>query len=176
MASPIRLGDEVVLNIDGKILPTEISKTFKGLAVKYAPADSSECWYYKLTNVTTTSGNLISEESFVSKGGLTRGIDVGTSSSKVSPVDKVKFLFIVHSGLRDAASTDSSESIYLSLSGSTAAHNGTDCIEVGPKECWFGRMNNTTVSDINVISGTKNGSGAGSNKISCFVAAIIEDV
>ena len=176
MASPIRVGDEAVLNISGKILPTEISKTFTGLATKYAPASSSECWYYKLTNVTTTSGNLISEESFISKGGLTRGVDVGTSSSKVSPIDKVKFLFVVHSGLRDSSGTDSNESIYLNISSSTAAHNGADCIEIGPKECWFGKMNNTLVSDINAISGAKNGSGTGSNKISCFVAAIIEDV
>ena len=176
MANPIRLSDQAILNISGIILPAEMSRKFSGLAVKYTPVDSSEGWYYKLTNVTTTSGNLISEENFISKGGLTRGVDTGSNNAVISPVDKVKFLFIVHSGLKDNTGVETTESVYLTLSGSTAAHNGVDCIEIGAKECWYAKMNSTTVGDINVITGVKNGAGTASSKASCFVAAIIEDI
>lgn len=176
MASPIKVSDQAIINLSGMILPSEISKRFSGLAVAYTPATATECWYYKLSNVTTTSGNLIGGENFISKGGLTRGTDVGSETDRVSVADKVKFLFVVHSGLSDSTGTASAESIYLTFSGGAAAHNGTDSIEIGVKECWYAKMNNTLVGDINVISGTKAGGGTGSSKISCFVAAIIEDV
>ena len=176
MASPIKISDQAIINLSGIILPSEISKAFSGLAVAYTPASDTECWYYKLTNVTLTSGNIIGGENFISKGGLTRGTDIGTEASRVSVADKVKFLFIVHSGLSDSTGTSTNDSIYLTFSGGTAAHNGTDSIEIGSKECWYGKMNNTVVGDINAISGIKAGGVTGSGKISCFVAEFIEDV
>tara|TARA_R100001129_G_scaffold102861_1_gene70284 strand:- start:1047 stop:1577 length:531 start_codon:yes stop_codon:yes gene_type:complete len=176
MASPVRVGDQAIINLNGIILPSEIQKEFSGLAAVYSPATDTECWYYKLTNITTSSTNLISEDSFLSKGGLTRGTDAGTSSNIVSPADKVKFLFIVHTGYRGNSGSSTEESIYMTISGNTAAYNSADAIEIGSSECWYGKMNNTTVSDINVISGTKAGGGTGSNTIASFVVAIIEDV
>ena len=175
MASPTRLDDAAVLNISGKMLPSEIAKTIQGVAAMYAPASSSEGWYYKLTNVTTTSGLLLSESPYLSKGADARGTDVGSNTSIASLSDKVKFLIVIHTGFRADGSTNNDESIYISTNGASAAHNA-NCIEIGNKELWYAKMNNTTIGDINAIVGDPSGGGTGSNKVQCVVAAILEDV
>jgi hypothetical protein len=175
MASASRVGDAAIININGTILPSEVSKELRGIAMQYSPS-SDEGWYYKLTNVTTSSGLLLSENSFVSKGGTARGIDIGSVSDSVSLSDKVKFLIVIHTGWIQTGLTKTEDSIFLSVNGTTAAHNGVGCFEVGYKEAWFGKMNNTTVADINAISGLVGGTGTSSVKIQCVVAAILEDV
>ena len=176
MASPTRVNDAIVLNLSGTMLPSEISKAINGIAVKYAPASSDEGWYFKITNVTTTSGQLLSEGAFLSKGGQSRGTDVGSNTDVVSVADKVKFLLIMHMGWRDDGTTRNNESVYISINGATAAHNGTSCVELADKELWYAKMNNTTVGDINAIVGDPAGAGTGSQKVQCVVAAILEDV
>ena len=175
MASPTRLNDAAVLNISGKMLPSEISKTIQGVAAMYAPASASEGWYYKLTNVTTTSGFLLSESPYLSKGASTRGTDVASNTDIASMSDKVKFLIIIHTGFNETGSTTNDESVYISINGATAAHGG-NCIEVGNKELWYAKMNNTTLGDISAIVGDPAGGGTGSAKVQCAVAAILEDV
>ena len=175
MASPTRLNDAAVLNISGTMLPSEIARTINGIATMYAPASADEGWYYKLTNVTTTSGLLLSESPYLSKGADSRGADVGSNTSIASLSDKVKFLIIIHTGFRDDGSTLNDESVYISTNGASAAHNA-NCIELGHKELWYAKMNNTTIGDINAIVGDPSGGGTGSAKVQCAVAAILEDV
>ena len=105
MASPTRLNDAAILNISGTMLPSEVAKTIQGVATMYAPASSSEGWYYKLTNVTTTSGLLLSESPYLSKGADARGTDVGSNTSIASLSDKVKLLIIIHTGFKADGST-----------------------------------------------------------------------
>ena len=175
MASPTRLNDAVVLNITGKMLPSEISRALNGIAVKYAPASSDEGWYYKLTNITTTSGLLLSDSPYLSKGADARGTDVGSNTSIAALSDKVKFLIVIHTGLTETGSTRNDESVYISMNGASAAHNA-NCIEISSKELWYAKMNNTTIGDINAIVGDASGGGTGSQKVQCIVAAILEDV
>ena len=170
------MADTGVVNFSISILPAEIRKEFTGLAASYSPADTTEGWYFKITDVTTSSLNLISTETYLSKGGNARGNDTGSAMATISPSDKVKFLVVIHTGFRDDGTTINKDSVYLTISGNTAAHNGTDSIEIAHKGAWYSKMNNATVADINVIIGQANGAGTGSNKIQCIVAAILDDV
>ena len=142
----------------------------------YTPADGTEGWYYKLTDVTTSSADLIAANTFLQFGGTAQGEDTGSAMHAVATGDKVKFLFIKHTGYRDDGTTgNTADSVYLCLDAGTAAHNLADAIEVGPNESWYGKFNNVTVADIHCISGQKAGAGTGGNKIQCLVAAIIDN-
>ena len=176
MASPTRTNDAAVLNLSGTILPSEIAKIIKGVAVTYAPASADEGWYFKITNITTSNGQLLSESPYLSKGAQSRGTDVGSNTTTVSVADKVKFLIVMHSGFREDGTTRNDESVYISINGATAANNSSSSIEIGYKELWYAKMNNTTVGDINAIVGDASGGGTGSQKAQCIVAAILEDV
>ncbi len=176
MASPTRIGDAAILNITGKMLPSEISKQLSGIAMTYAPASSDEGWYYKLTNLTTTSGQLLSESPYLSKGGQSRGTDVSSNTDIASLSDKVKFLIVINMGFIETGATKTTNSAYITLNGATAAHNGVSSIEIGTNEAWYAKMNNTTLGDINAISGQPAGGGTASTKLQCVVAAILEDI
>ena len=54
------MADDATMTISAVILPDEISKTLASQTYSYAPADTSEGWYYKVVDVTTTSADLIS--------------------------------------------------------------------------------------------------------------------
>jgi len=169
--------NKATLTIDATILPDQISKTLKDISVEYTPADGTEGWYYSVSNITNTNGNLIEAKTYLQKGSSPTGIDVGSSSTSVAATDKVKFLFIRHLGVTDDGSTaNTNDSIYICLDGGTAAHNLADAIEIAPNEVWFGKFNNVTVDDVHVISALKGGAGTSSTKIQCLVAAIIDDV
>ena len=170
------MADQALVRLDANVLPSEIRTRFSGLAAKYSPADNTEGWYYKLTDITTTSSALIASDSYLSKGGTDRGADSATASATASYSDKLKFLLVIHTGTQDDGTTMNEDSVYLNIDGSTAAHNGATCIEIGYREAWYGKMNNTAVADINVIAGASGGSGTASNKIQCIVAAILDDV
>ena len=49
------MADSASMVINGSYLPDEIQKKFIGETYKYTPANDTEGWYYKLTNVTTTA-------------------------------------------------------------------------------------------------------------------------
>ena len=85
-----------------------------------APADANDKWYYKLTTISTTSGDLIA-------GNFTDYTAVAAASapSAVATGDKVKFLFIQNQSTSDG--------IVLCLDGGTAAHDLVDGIFIGIK-------------------------------------------
>ena len=53
------MADAATMTLEAVILPDEIQKTLSDLTFAYTPADANDKWYYKLVNVTTSSGNLI---------------------------------------------------------------------------------------------------------------------
>jgi len=171
------MADDATMTFNALILPDEIAKTLTGLTYGYTPADTTEGWYYKIVDVTTTSGNLISTETFLQKGTTAAGVDVGATMPAIVVSDKVKFLFIKHTGYRDNGSTaNTADSIYICFDGGTAAHDLEDAVEIGPGESWFAKFNGVTVDDIHVISGVKAAGGTGGNKIQAIVAAVIDDL
>jgi hypothetical protein len=171
------MADDATMTISAVILPDEISKTLESQTYGYTPADATEGWYYKMVDVTTSSGNLIGTETFLQKGAAAAGVDVGSAMPAISTSDKVKFLFIKHTGYRDDGTTaNTADSVFLVFDGGSAAHGAADAVEVGPSECWFGKFNGLTVGNLNCISAQKAAAGSGGNKIQCFVAAVIDDV
>ena len=72
--------------------------------------------------------------------------------------------------------SSTNESIYIVLDGAAAAHTSADSIEIGAGESWYGKLTNTTVGNLNAISGDSGGSSSGEGSVQCVVAAIIDDV
>ena len=165
------MADAATMTLEAVILPDEIQKTLSDLTFAYTPADANDKWYYKLVNVTTSSGNLIAGNFLQNSA----GINVGSSEATVSISDKVKFIFIKNTGTTDgSAATD--DSIYIVLDGGAAAHTSTDAIEIGSGESWYGKLTNTTVGNLNAITGDANAGSTGDGSAQCVVAAIIDDV
>jgi hypothetical protein len=171
------MADDATMTISAVILPDEISKTLAGQTYAYTPANTTEGWYYKIVDVTTSNADLISTETFLQKGTTAAGVDTGATMPAVTTSDVVKFLFIKHTGFRDDGTTsNTADSVYLCFDGGTAAHNLVDAVEVGPNETWFAKFNGLTVANLHCISGQRKGVGTGGNKIQCIVAAVIDDV
>ena len=161
------------------LLPDEIQRTFSNLSATYSPANATEGWYYQLTDVSTTSTDLIAAKSFIQKGsGPTQGgVDVGSSIDSIAPAsDNVKFLFIRHMSVQGDGTANTADSIYLCLDGGAAAYKLSDTIEIGPGECWFAKLD-APVDEIHAISDQKNrGSGSPQGDIQAQVYAIIDDL
>ena len=171
------MADDAIMTISAQLLPDEISKTLASQTYSYAPADSTEGWYYKIVDITTSSADLISTETFLQKGTNAAGVDTGSTMPSIATTDKLKFVYIKHTGYTDDGTTsNTADSIYILFDGGTVAHNTVDAIEIGPGESWFGKFNELQVRNLHCISGQKAGAGTGSNKIQAIVAAIIKDV
>ena len=171
------MADKALISSNSRILTDEIQVLtgrggFQGGAFSYTPADSTEGWYYKLTNVTTTSGDLI-EGSFLQK--KDSGIAVGTGSTAVHTADKVKFLWILNTGTTNGtvATTDS---IYINFDDNAATNNGKNMFEIPANQTWYCRVPSTLVGEIHAISGQANAGGTGGGNVQCVIAAIIDDV
>jgi hypothetical protein len=172
------MADDGKLSMTATILPDEISKVLTGLTYSYTPAtDDSEGWYYRVVDITNSSGDLIGAETFMQKGTSAAGVDVGSDLPSVGLNDQVKFLFIKHQSVTDDGSTgNTADSIYICFDGGAAAHDNTDCVEIGPGESWAVKLNGCTKRNIHAISAQKAGAGTSSNKIQAVVAAVLKDV
>ena len=154
------MANDATVNITATILPDEISKTISG-SMTVTPDDANDKWYYKKTEVTTTSADLIAG-SFLDY----TAVDQDTAPTAVATGDKVKFLFVKN--------TSTTDGIMLSIDAGTAAFNLTDGIFVGPSQSWFGRLPNVTVADLHAISADIGDAGDASATV--IVAALLDDV
>ena len=171
------MADKADMVISGSILPQEIQKKFTGEGFEYEPADGTEGYYYKLTDITTSSTDLIDTgASYMQFGGTAQGEDADTLMHATADGDKVKFLYIKHTGKRDDGTTNNlADAIYVCFDAGTAENNGVDSFEIGPSETWFCKPG-CTVADIHCIAGALGKGGVGSNKIQAVVIAIIDNV
>ena len=171
------MADDATITLDITILPDDISKKLQNESFSYTPADSTEGWFYKLTAITTSSADLIGKETFLQKGSGVTGTDTGALMPSISASDKVKFVYIKHTGYtQDGSTANNADSIYVIFDGGLAAYNTADAIEIGHNESWYGKFNGLTVGNIHCISAQKAGAGTSSNKIQAIVAAVIDDV
>ena len=164
------MADAATVTMTATIMPDEIVKALDSKQISYTPANSSEGWYYKITNLTNTSTDLISGN-FLHMS--TIGHDVGSAPAAISTSDKVKFLWIENRAVTDDGSTASSDSAFIVLDAGTAAYNTTDAIEIQAGDFWCATLN-VTVADIHAIAAQTGGTS--SAKLQCIVAAIIDDV
>ena len=176
------------LSISATMLPDDISKTISNLSASYTPADASEGWYYKLTDITTTSRDLIASDEdsgnavFMQMGSTKAmgGVATATASGAIDgSADQVKFVCVRHMGTTDDGSTSTDESIYIGI-GVTAAHNTAGNIYIGSGEMVVLKTYATPLASIHAISVTMDGtygypSATHSGTVSCQVAAIVDD-
>tara|TARA_R110002020_G_scaffold167042_3_gene355284 strand:+ start:4344 stop:4865 length:522 start_codon:yes stop_codon:yes gene_type:complete len=173
------MANAAAISIDATLLPDEISKILDTISVSYTPADTTEGWYYQLTDIQTTSRDLIVTKSFLQKGTSSAqgGVDTSGSIDSVdTAADKVKFLFIKHTSVEGDGTANTADSIYITLEGTPAGYNRPGSIEIGPGECWFGKLN-SSIGDIHSVSDQKNrGSGSPQGEIQALVFAVIDDL
>ena len=154
------MANDATISITATLLPDEIAKTITG-SMTVTPDDANDKWYYKKTEVTTTSADLIAGY-FLD---YTK-VDQDTAPTAVASGDKVKFLFVKN--------TSAADGVMISIDAGTAAFNLADGIFVGPEQSWFCRLPNTTVADIHAISSDIG--DAGDASATCLVAALLDDV
>jgi len=178
------MANAATLTIDATLLPDDISKTFADLTASYTPADVSEGWYYKLTDITTTSQDLIASDedsgnaTFMQMGSTKAMGGVATATANVlidGSADQIKFIVVRHMGTTDDGTTATDESIYIGI-GVAAAHGTAACIEIPAGHTWYGRFNSLTVSNLTGISGDAAQDSAGEGTIQAQVFAILHDV
>ena len=162
------------ISFNATILPDELAKELFGEECSYTPTATSEGWYYKLTNVTTTSTDLIAG-SFLQEGSTAAGTNTGSSPNAITTSDTVQFLFVKNMGVDTDGTTARTESVYIALDAGAAAHGNADNIEISTGQSLGLVLNNTLVSSIHAITAQPKGADVGSNEIQCIVAAIIND-
>jgi len=168
------MADAGTVSLSATILPDELSKELFGETCSYTPSAATEGWYYKLTNVTTSSVDLIAG-SFLQEGTTSAGTNTGSSPDAVAAADTVQFLFIKNTGYDTDGTTSRTESVYIALNAAAAAHDLDNAIEISTGQSLALVLNNTPVEDIHAITAQPKGAGTGSNEIQCIVAAIIND-
>ena len=140
------------------ILPDEIATTITDTSV-FSPKDASDKWYYKKTEVSTASTDLIAGR-FIDY----TAVDDDTDQTAVSTSDKVEFLFIQN--------LDSTQDIYIVLDGGTVSNTATDAIKIKAGTSWYAHLPNTTVADIHAIGYD----GTTATATNALVAALLDDV
>ena len=148
------------ITVTATMLPDEIAKTISG-SMTVTPNDSGDKWYYKLTDCTATSTDLIAGY-FLDY----TAVDDDTAPTAITTSDKVEFLFVQN--------TSEDDGVTLCFDGGTAAYNLVDGVFVGPSQTWFGRLPNTTVGNLHAISSDIG--DAGDAVAILIVAALIDDV
>ena len=154
------MANDATISITATLLPDEIAKTITG-SMTVTPDDANDKWYYKKTEVTTTSADLIAGY-FLD---YTK-VDQDTAPTAVASGDKVKFLFVKN--------TSAADGVMISIDAGTAANNLADGIFIGAGQTWFGRLPNATVADIHAISSDIG--DAGDASATCLVATLLDDV
>ena len=154
------MANAATISIQATMLPDEIAKTFSGSMI-VSPDDANDKWYYKLTEITTTSADLIAG-SYLDY----TAVDQDTAPTAVATGDKVKFLFVQNQSTTDG--------IMLSIDAGTAVNSLADGIFIGPSQTWFSRLPNVTVADLHAISSDIGDVGDAS--ANAVVIALLDDV
>lgn len=154
------MADAATVVMQTTILPDEIAKTISS-TITVSPKDANDKWYYKLTQVQSTSNDLMTGYF----------LDYTPVASQTAPTaiatgDKVEFLYIKN--------VDAANDIYVVFDGTVASETNTAAIKISPNESWYGRLPNTTVAAVNAIGYDPVGATAAT--ANAEVAALLDDV
>ena len=157
--------DKATVNISASLLPDEI-KTSVGGTITYDLNDvgDNNKWAYSLTIIGNSNEDaLLASVPFLGQGTAEEG-----ATATVNGTDDVVFFFIKHTGTADG-STANTDNLFLNLSaGDPSGGGAVGDIIIGANECFFARLSNTEIDDINVEAD-------GSSNIQAMVFAIIDD-
>ena len=157
--------DRATINISASLLPDEI-KTSIGGATIYDIDDlgNNNKWAYSLTIVGNSNEDaLLASVPYLGQGTAEEG-----ATATANGTDDVVFFFIKHTGTSDG-STANTDKLFLNLSGADPAGGGAvGDIVISANECFYARLSNTEINDINVEAD-------GSDNIQVQVFAICDD-
>ena len=155
--------DRATISISASLLPDEIKTSVGGTTI-YDIDDlgDNNKWTYSLTIVGASSEDaLLASVPYFGQGTAEEG---ATATSNTS--DDIVFLFVKHTGTTDG-STSTTANLHLNLSSGTATGSAVGDIVLKPNECFFARLGNTEINDVNADSS--------SGSIQAQVFAICDD-
>ena len=155
--------DKATVNVSASLLPDEIKTSVGGTTV-YDLNDlgDNNKWTYSLTIVGASSEDaLLASVPFLGQVTAEEG-----ATATVNGTDDIVFLFIKHTGTTDG-STASTANLHLNLGGGTATGSAVGDIVLKPNECFYARLGNTEIDDINADSS--------SGSIQAMVFAVCDD-
>ena len=164
------MADRGYITMTGQMLPEEIRKSLSGETFSYEPADATEGWYFKITNVSNAaSKDLLSAESVHKDAGIV----TDSASTAAAGADLVKFLFVKNTGTTNG-STATTESVNICFDIGTGAFDQPDHVSVPAGMSWFCRLNRCPISSLHARSVLADYSGNGTGNVQCLVFAIID--
>tara|TARA_R100001530_G_C4202739_1_gene125247 strand:+ start:37 stop:522 length:486 start_codon:yes stop_codon:yes gene_type:complete len=144
--------DRATVSVSASLLPDEIKTSVGGTTV-YDIDDlgNNNKWTYSLTIVGGSSEDaLLASVPFLGQGTAEEG-----ATATVNGTDDIVFLFVKHTGTTDG-STASTATLHLNLSAGTATGSAVGDIVLKPNECFFARLGNTEIDDVNADSSSGN--------------------
>ena len=144
--------DRATVSISASLLPDEIKTSVGGTSV-YDLNDigNNNKWTYSLTIIGSSSEDaLLASVPFLGQGTAEEG-----ATATVNGTDDIVFLFIKHTGTTDG-STSTTATLHLNLSGGTATGSAVGDIVLKPGECFFAKLGNTEIDDVNADSSSGN--------------------
>ena len=144
--------DRATVSISASLLPDEIKTSVGGTSV-YDLNDigNNNKWTYSLTIIGSSSEDaLLASVPFLGQGTAEEG-----ATATVNGTDDIVFLFIKHTGTTDG-STSTTATLHLNLSGGTATGSAVGDIVFKPGECFFAKLGNTEIDDVNADSSSGN--------------------
>ena len=135
--------------------------------------DGDDNWFYAPNVIATTTSeelfgasddntDLVGASGDQSNGpneAVGNAVTFTDDSTADCSADKVWFLFIKNTGTSDTSSTSTTNSVYVSLDGTAAAHNALDNIEIKAGEAWMGNIAGPLMQSIFIITGQARGAG-----------------
>ena len=140
--------DRATVSISASLLPDEIKTSIGGTTV-YDIDDlgDNNKWTYSLTLVGASPEDaLLAGVSFLGQGTSEEG-----ATATVNGTDDIVFLFVKHTGTTNG-STATTSLLHLNLSGGSVDGGGLGDIILKPNECFFARLGNTEIDDVNADS------------------------
>tara|TARA_R110002020_G_scaffold31953_1_gene98934 strand:+ start:1545 stop:2030 length:486 start_codon:yes stop_codon:yes gene_type:complete len=155
--------DRATVSVSASLMPDEIKTSVGGTSV-YDLNDigDNNKWTYSLTLIGASSEDaLLASVPFLGQGTAEEG-----ATATVNGTDDIVFLFIKHTGTTDG-STATTATLHLNLSAGAATGSAVGDIVLKPGECFFAKLGNTEIDDVNADSS--------SGSIQAQVFAICDD-
>ena len=140
--------DRATVSVSASLLPDEIKTSIGGTSV-YDLNDigDNNKWTYSLTIVgASVEDALLASVPFLGQGTAEEG-----ATATVNGTDDIVFLFVKHTGTTDG-STTTTANLHLNLSGGTVTGSAVGDIVLKPGECFFAKLGNTEIDDVNADS------------------------
>ena len=155
------MADKATASISASV-GSDFAKKAIGGNLNYTPANAGDKWIYLETIVDSTTALLIQAAAeYSTRYGASDAAETVTATG-----DIVRWIALKHTGTTDG-STTTTANLHLNLSGGTVTGSAVGDIVLKPGECFFAKLGNTEIDDVNADSS--------SGSIQAQVFAICDD-